>query len=134
QVLLHIPFKYPARCHRMNNEGSWIGTFADSTTKEVHGIYWTKQQGYTVLRHFSPVAFNAHGQIVGYLLKGNQVKAPALWYRGTTYDLNALLKFDQDLSSPWQSLIKVTGINTQGQIVGQGIFGHQVHACLLNPK
>lgn len=52
-----------------------------------------------------------------------------IWRNGVMTDLNDLLP----AGSPW-TLIEATGINTQGQIVGQGLINGQFHAFLMTPK
>jgi probable HAF family extracellular repeat protein len=72
---------------------------------------------------------NDSGAIVGYSWPTNGDNAHAFLYLdGTMIDLNALIPS----SSGWQ-LLEAYGINSTGQIVGEGLWNGQSHAFLLDP-
>jgi probable HAF family extracellular repeat protein len=48
---------------------------------------------------------------------------------GVTYDLESLI----DPSTGWTTFFEATGINTQGQFVGEGMYNGQITAFLMTP-
>ncbi len=73
-------------------------------------------------------AISPNGLVVGGSRDANNVLQAFLWYQnGVITDLNTFLP----ANSGWQ-LTEATGINNAGQIVGNGTFGGQQHAFLLD--
>jgi probable HAF family extracellular repeat protein len=73
---------------------------------------------------------NNRGQVVGFSLPGPLGSGRAfLWQDGVMFDLNTLVP----KGSPWY-LQQALSINDDGQIVGFGTIGGNVHAFLATPS
>lgn len=111
----------------VNDKGQVVGQFFDPVQKHWKGFCWDPVDGLTLLEDFLPYAMNNMGQIIGLDAQQN----PAIWENGDIKNLNAISK--QAPGDLWQSLIRVTGINDRGQIIGWGLVGSDHQAFILNP-
>ena len=103
-----------------------------------HAFLWDRGKmhdlGALVNGGFSyPYAINNAGQVVGFseTTRSGSEMNPVLWERGQIKDLSLLIP----AGTRWTSLGGATGINDQGQIVGDGdVEGdHHIHGYLLTP-
>lgn len=74
-------------------------------------------------------AINSKGEIVGF--SGGHPSQSLLWKKGRIIILNQLIPS----GTPWVTLFRAQDINTQGQIVGEGLSrtNEQLHGYLLTP-
>jgi len=120
-----------SRAHGINASGQVVG---DSSTVDfqTHAFVYTAgamtDLGTLGGRDSSAYSIDASGQIVGDSLTADNRQHAFLYSDGTMQDLNHLIPAD----SGWE-LIRATGINDAGQIVGYGRIGGQTRAFLLTP-
>ena len=120
-----------SRAHGINASGQVVG---DSFTPDFrrHAFVYTAgamtDLGTLGGQDSSAYGINASGQVVGDSRTADNQQHAFLYSDGTMQDLNHLIPAD----SGWE-LIRATGINDAGQIVGYGSIGGQTHAFLLTP-
>jgi probable HAF family extracellular repeat protein len=103
-----------------------------------HAFLWTEDKGMqdlgTLAGDFLSVApcchtINNRRQVVGFSIPGPLGSGRAfLWQDGAMFDLNTLIP----KGSPWY-LQQALSINDDGQIVGFGMIGGNIHAFLATP-
>jgi hypothetical protein len=109
----------------INNNSQIIGYFTKIVRYIPHNIPCLWENGN--YRELSPLkevySLNDSGQIVGAINLGipNGERA-ALWDNGNVINLNDLFFSDPNNPDDWGYIHKATGINNQGQIIGEGIL------------
>jgi probable HAF family extracellular repeat protein len=121
----------------INDRGEVAGG-SQSSSGAPHAFLWTKDKGMqdlgTLPGDFLSAApccntINNRGQVVGFSLPGPLGSGRAfLWQDGVMFDLNTLIP----KGSPWY-LQQAVSINEDGQIVGYGTIGGNIHAFLARP-
>lgn len=85
--------------------------------------------GVDVSKGYVPRAINDNCAVVGRATDFSGKDIAFLWHDSEMTDLNTLIPIE----SGW-TLTDAKGLNTQGQIVGQGKYNGQQHAFLLTPR
>jgi probable HAF family extracellular repeat protein len=121
----------------INDRGEVAGG-SQSSGGAPHAFLWTEDKGMqdlgTLSGDFLSAApcchsINNRGQVVGFSIPGPLGSGRAfLWQDGVMFDLNTLIP----KGSPWY-LLKALSINDDGQIVGFGTIGGNIHAFLATP-
>jgi probable HAF family extracellular repeat protein len=102
----------------LNGFGDIVGV-SELSTGQNHATMWTSSgpQDLGTLGGASfAMGINDEGIICGYFIDARNQQRACVWIAGQMYDLNALMG---NGSAGWRLLI-ATGVNAQGQIVGQG--------------
>lgn len=103
----------------INNFGDIVGYSELGSTRQNRATLWTSsgpQNLGTLAGASFALDINDEGIIVGYYLDTRNQQRACAWIGGQMYDLNTLMGSG---STGWRLLI-ATGVNAQGQIVGQG--------------
>ncbi len=110
---------------------------SSSSSSSYFGFYWTSSGGMTALPTLFPrastnaIAVNAGGEIVGSAFDSNKKQRAVAWDTQTkVHDLN------KSVATSPLILQMATGINTSGQIIGEGqdkTNAALTHAFLLTP-
>jgi probable HAF family extracellular repeat protein len=122
-----------ATANGINDDGSVVGN-SDLSNGVVHAYLYANGRMTDLGSLTGPSgnsgasAINSAGDIVGGSDAGGAGFHAVLWKNGAIVDLNTLI----DPNLGWL-LTFANGINTFGQIVGQGVIGGQRHAFLLTP-
>jgi probable HAF family extracellular repeat protein len=120
----------------INNSGQVVG-FSFSGGDDRHAFLWDAVHGMQNLGTLGRSAFatgiNSNGQVVGASerfdpIDNDFVYHAFVWQNGALSDLNDLI-----LPGSGWSLSFASGINSAGQIVGQGIHNGKIRAFLLTP-
>jgi probable HAF family extracellular repeat protein len=107
--------------HTVSNDAGPIDAFS-----------WTQATGMSDLGRLPgylfvhPYAVNGQGVVVGEASNSANKRVAFVWQNGIMTDLNTLIP----ATSGWL-LQDATGINDNGQIVGTGTIGGQMHGFLL---
>jgi probable HAF family extracellular repeat protein len=116
----------------INTQGTIVGATSDQ------GFVWengrlTKLGSSAGVFNATAQAINDNNEIVGGAIMADADGMPLFhavaWHNGTMVDLNTRISS----TSGWE-LNTATGINAQGQIVGNGTYKGQTRAFLLTPK
>jgi probable HAF family extracellular repeat protein len=102
----------------INNFGDIVG-YSELSTGQNRATLWTAsgpQNLGTLAGASFALGINDEGTIVGYYIDRNNQQRACVWKGGALYDLNTLMGSG---GTGWRLLI-ATGVNAQGQIVGQG--------------
>ena len=102
----------------INNFGDIVGS-SELSTGQNRATLWNSsgpQNLGTLAGASFALDINDEGIIVGYYLDSRNQQRACVWIGGSMYDLNTLMGSG---STGWRLLI-ATGVNAQGQIVGQG--------------
>ena len=124
-----IPFNDTAWVYDMNNQGQVVGQFYDESKKLWVGFLWDIHNSIEVFEDFLPFALNNNGQIIGLNSKYQSI----LWENGQGKNIELLCEPEPGSQIKWEKILKLTGINDKGQIIGFGKSNHQIHGFVLNP-
>ena len=123
-------FRY-AWATAINATGQVVGTVSNDAGP-IDAFSWTQATGMSDLGPLPgylfvhPYAVNGQGVVVGEASNSANNRVAFVWQNGIMTDLNTLIP----ATSGWVLQI-ATGINDNGQIVGTGTIGGQVHGFLL---
>jgi hypothetical protein len=132
--LLPVPGNSFSDASAINDSGVVVGVFGAVGSEAFFPIRWSGDS-MTMLTPFPgistvPLAINNAGIIVGSAEGEFDVRSHAVMWDA---DLNLIdLETEIPADSGW-TLVTATGINSQGQIVGYGIFDGRDEAYLLTP-
>jgi probable HAF family extracellular repeat protein len=104
----------------INSFGDIVG-FSELSTGQNRATLWNSsgpQNLGTLAGASFALDINDEGLIVGYYIDSNNQQRACVWMGGSMFDLNTLMGSG---STGWRLLI-ATGVNAQGQIVGQGRY------------
>jgi probable HAF family extracellular repeat protein len=126
-----------SRGFAINEAGQIVGVAATDESGVSHAFLWSGGQmtdlgdiGEHTLRTSVAVALNSTGTvIVGHSAVNTYVSHAVVWLDGKIHDLNRLLRN----GSGW-TLLRATGVDDTGSIVGFGEYKGQQHAFLLTPE
>lgn len=129
---LKTPFGKDSVCTAINAEGLIVG-YVKTAANDRRACLWKKDVP-TILDTLGGVrgealAINSQGDIVGWTENARGDKRACLWRDSKAIDLNTLLPPD----SGWE-IYSATGINDQGQIIGDGTLKESSHPFLLSPS
>ncbi len=102
--------------------------------KKKEGAFWPSKTELVILDHFIPVALNNHGDIVGKIIDPQNKNKHTVSLRkadGTVIDLNSAI--NSDAVTNFESLVDVTGINDEGQIIVIAKVSGKEHVLFLDP-
>jgi probable HAF family extracellular repeat protein len=116
----------------VNNVGQVVG-FSGNSINDYHAFLWDAVNGMQDLGTLGGVrsyanAINDAGQIVGFAALPSGIQHAFLYDSGVMTDLNDLIPPD----SGWE-VYQASGINSSGQIVGEGFHNGAQHGFLMTP-